>query len=399
LSDVIEQLHEDNEITDARLYALTSKLDNKEYFFSNEVEGVEGTIGNRIINDSSNYQTPTLWGSVAALATGIDALDNSYNTLSSTLLNDIKHSAREIRNYVDESVQEMKRSMAVSVQKSNDRIDHLTNESRIQDQTILSVVRGSFKLKDDLVSLNQLLVDHTADRFVHRSGSDREASPNPNLLPAKIDEVLERMNQLSQQVMQIRADHDGESVKFFGLGFREPREAEAWAAAHLSGISYGTVVDAHLVLEHVNSNLSDSEGTLKELQGLYKLKIENITQGRAIASFESRVPKLFSKHSTLIGTMVSKTGKSYFDQVPSYADWDEANTGFRERLKFELRNFEYTHTRVIEDKLDPDSKAYNIAKLSVTSSVTWILQLAGYMDDTYKDLNRHNAFSPDYHHD
>jgi hypothetical protein len=145
---------------------------------------------------------------------------------------------------------------------------------------------------------------------------------------------------------------------------------------------------------HIYAYVSESDGALKQLQSLYKLKIDNMTQGLAIQSFETRIPKFFAKNGSITSGMAkSRTGTSYFDQIPSFRDWDEPMTGFRDRLKEELRNFESTHTRVIEDRLDAHSKAFIIAKLAVTESVTWILQLIMYMDDTYKDLIRHYAFT------
>jgi hypothetical protein len=157
--------------------------------------------------------------------------------------------------------------------------------------------------------------------------------------------------------------------------------------------SYEYVVDAHLVLVHVYTNVSDSETTIKQLQVLTKLKIENLTQSIAISSFETRIPKFFSKSTTIASGMLKKSSYSHFDQIPSYKEWDQSTNGYRARLKEELKNFDIAHTKLIEDTLDVNSKAYSILKLSVTESITWILQLIMYMDDTYNDLIRHNTFS------
>jgi hypothetical protein len=43
--------------------------------------------------------------------------------------------------------------------------------------------------------------------------------------------------------------------------------------------------------------------------------------------------------------------------------------------------------------LSAESKAYNIARLSVTESVAWIQSLCLYIDETYKDLDVKGTFS------
>jgi hypothetical protein len=252
--------------------------------------------------------------------------------------------------------------------------------------------------------LNQAITLHKMDTLMHSSQSTSpslmyrhgQSQHDGYELSSKLDEVLEKVGVLSQQVAQIKAESDGDAVKFFSLGFREPKEAEAWVESHLATVSYGVVVDAHMVLEHIHSYVVDSDNSLQHLQSLHKLKIDNITQGLAISSFDTRLPKLLSKSTSLAGAIGRRGAMSHFDQIPSYKkEWDEPGCGFRERLKEELINFEFIHTKVIEGGLSPDSKAFGIAKLSVTESESWILQLIMFIDNTYKDLIRQNTFAAD----
>jgi hypothetical protein len=161
----------------------------------------------------------------------------------------------------------------------------------------------------------------------------------------------------------------------------------------MSGVSYGLVVDAHLVLEHIHTVVTENDSIIQKLQGLHKLKIENLTQAVALGSFENRIPKYFSKSSAIASSALKRT--SHFDQIPSFKEWNAPTHGFRDRLKDELNAFDRTHTRVIEDTLLADSKAYSVAKFSLNESITWIGQLINYMDETYNDLIRHNTFADD----
>jgi hypothetical protein len=398
----ITTLEMDREIGDARVFAIATKLDGKEMFFSNEVrfllsrlEATETTIGTRIISGHSPYQAPTIWGSIAALATGAEETEAKRIENNAALNEELAESITQIRTYVDTAIHRAVQEVNQTTALANAKLQDLVRAQTMVDENILSIARGTMKLKDDFRMLTQGLHKHRADSHSHDSNKLTTPSTKQNLvINAKLEEVLRKVTAVSEQVAQMRSESDGEAVRFFGLGFREPREAEAWAAAHLAMHSYGIVVDAHLVFEHIYNAVTTTEGgAIARLHSLYKLRIDNLTQAAAITSFESRIPKLFSKSSSISGNILKRHGTSHFDQVASYGEWSEPGTGFRARIKEELLNFEQTHTLMIEDGLSPDTKAYNISKLALTESVAWIQQLMSYMEDTYKDLIRQNSFT------
>jgi hypothetical protein len=115
----------------------------------------------------------------------------------------------------------------------------------------------------------------------------------------------------------------------------------------------------------------------------------------AITSFETRIPKYFSKSVAVVSGAGRKGGYSHFDRIPTYNDWNETTIGYRDRLKEELANVERVHENIIETKMDNSSKAFAIAKLSLKESVSWVVKLISYIDDTYSDLVRHNTFVSD----
>jgi hypothetical protein len=208
------------------------------------------------------------------------------------------------------------------------------------------------------------------------------------------NELREMFAELATRVNKLITDSDNEAVKFFGLGFRDYKECETWVGLHMIGCPYGMIVDAHLVLEHIYDQVSDTEGGVKIHQGLRKADLDDLTQSLMITSFDSRIPKYFASSGSAAPS-IRKANASYFDRIPTYRDWDEPITGFRDRLKEELQIFDTSHSEVIRNSLDPTNLAYSIATASVTNSVTWILLLVGYIDDTYKNLMTQNTFTTD----
>jgi hypothetical protein len=245
LSSGLASTQRDLAIGDARLYAIASKIDGKELFFSNEVkvllfrlETVEGKIGNPILADGSIFQSPTIWGSIAALATEVEECVtqqiNSHKESAARLLSteeDIKaYTITEIRMATDRFFDKMN-MITNSVQT-------MQMSQRTFDDSIMAVARGSVKIKEDLHRLNQTIQDHQNDRALHPNGFEITESirdePNVGMASSKLDEVFDKVSVLSKQVMQLRSEYDGEAIKFFGLGFKDPKEAEVWTIARMS---------------------------------------------------------------------------------------------------------------------------------------------------------------------
>eukprot|EP00978_Attheya_sp_CCMP212_P024127 scaffold75400_cov53-Attheya_sp.AAC.4 len=77
-----------------------------------------------------------------------------------------------------------------------------------------------------------------------------------------------------------------------------------------------------MVLEHIHYNIH-GVNSLTQLEKLYKLKIETIGQGIPLQSFESSVPKIFNG----TGYKLVLNDLSFFDKIPSFAEWDERDVG------------------------------------------------------------------------
>jgi hypothetical protein len=110
-----------------------------------------------------------------------------------------------------------------------------------------------------------------------------------------------------------------------------------------------------------------------------------ITQGLAVSSFENRVPKFFSRTNTY---RVIKDDSSYFDAIPTYADWDEKDNGWRDKLEEELVSFQTSMEDGISLQFGPVTPSYHLASLSVTRSVGWLRGLKDFINEYYKELTR-----------
>jgi hypothetical protein len=131
------------------------------------------------------------------------------------------------------------------------------------------------------------------------------------------------------------------------------------------------------VLEHIYVSYSGLQ--------LYKLKIDNLNKGLAIQSFDSRWPKYFMKSQSVSPITVDQ---SFFDRIPTHDVWDEAQTGFRDRLKEELETFQQGYERMSISELTQGTPAHTVSYHSVTASVSFLESLICFIDDIYKELTR-----------
>jgi hypothetical protein len=153
---------------------------------------------------------------------------------------------------------------------------------------------------------------------------------------------------------------------------------------HIPSHDFGWILDPHIVMEHIYYSVT-AEDTLKRLESIYKLKLVTIAQGLAVSSFENKVPKFFSKASAY---KVIKDDSSYFDAIPSFADWDEKDNGWRDKLEEELVSLQSSMEDNIALQFGAGTPAYNLASLSVTRSLGWIRGLEDFMDEYYKELTK-----------
>jgi hypothetical protein len=226
-----------------------------------------------------------------------------------------------------------------------------------------------------------------------RPDSNQHVNP-PQASTAQLEDKVRQLKEklhddtkfkvLEEKLNALYAKADELSIRFANLGFRGQPEANAWLAMNIPSHNFGWIVDPHILMEHVHYAIS-AEDTLKRLESIYKLKLHTIAQGLAVSSFEHKVPKFFTQTSSY---RVIKDDSSYSDAIPTYADWDEKDNGWRDKLEEELVSFQTSMEDGIALQFGPGTPSYHLASLSVTRSVGWIRGLKDFIDEYYKELTR-----------
>lgn len=151
------------------------------------------------------------------------------------------------------------------------------------------------------------------------------------------------------------------------------------------------MVDVHLVFEHLFYLSGDNENSLKQLNNILKLELSNMTQGLCIQSFETRIPKMFSKTTRY----PKGKGKMLFNGIPNYSAWENSSEGTKELIAEHLATFKTLHQNDIDEYTLPETKGRDLASKSLVLAVCWIRSFVTYIDDTYKSFMRQHTFTPE----
>jgi hypothetical protein len=107
-----------------------------------------------------------------------------------------------------------------------------------------------------------------------------------------------------------------------------------------------------------------------------------------MTSFENKVPQYLSTGSSGSHHKVVRMDESNFNCVSNRSDWDEAESGFRAKLDEELIAFKTSHQERIEEVYEAETRAYNLAVLSLTESISFIEGFMKFIDDYMKHLTQ-----------
>lgn len=173
-----------------------------------------------------------------------------------------------------------------------------------------------------------------------------------------------------------------ESINYHNLGFCTPEEADSWIEQCPHG-KYGLVIDFHIMMEHVEQKIKGVD-VLARLEKVHKIQLPSNLEAVAIASFQIMIPRFFSKPGDY---QVIESTDSYFTNIKSYAEWNNASSGFKFKLKKQMERFKKHQLATIRSKLDPASKLYAIASASVLNTIAWPYKLINYIDVTYTEYS------------
>jgi hypothetical protein len=282
LSDKLDAVVKDVMEHDAVMRVLGAKLDDKDVVVSAEMkilllrsEAIETSIGRRIHMDSTMLDVPTLWGSVAMLAGFVQEIQTSLQDLpdSTAIKREFELKIKSFERKTVEIVNTTASNMGARTDAVNSKLEALEVSTVSGEQNILSLGRAASKLKEDLRVVRAVVLSLKDNSQVGNVQARQSFGINLDIqialeaMEGRIEngdhELLKTIEELTKRVDSVVAESDGDAVKFFSLGLRNHVEGEQWVLANLGTCSYGLVVDAQLVMEHVYSQVSENEGTIK----------------------------------------------------------------------------------------------------------------------------------------
>jgi hypothetical protein len=211
----------------------------------------------------------------------------------------------------------------------------------------------------------KFLTDNTTASGVTRETN--ETTRDQEQSSALVEGFSERLGTFEGRLNKLASASDATSIQFASLGYQTSVEANAFLARECPGHAFGLLVDPHAVMEHIWETISGTD-VLKRMEKLVKIKLSTVSEGIAISSFESPIPKFFSAP----GRRVIKMNESYWSRITCWADWEEPNTGCKITLSDALSDFRAAHQQAIDIQLQSGTMFHNLCTLSLTDSVAFI---------------------------
>ena len=144
---------------------------------------------------------------------------------------------------------------------------------------------------------------------------------------------------------------------------------------------FGFVVDFHITMEHISRQINGKEG-LKTMTDLYKLKFMKMNaEAIGITSYESQIPRFFTEAGS---HKVHSDKVSFFSKIKTYNDWSILLDGFKAEWKKQLQDFRVTHSQTIADAYYLNNSMKTIARVSLSTTVSWCLSFIDFIDNTYQ---------------
>ncbi len=290
------------------------------------IQSMYGVLGSRPTVMPAQYQTPSAWASIGEL---VNRINNVHlHTVSLLELEGLLTSLKtELKSHVVDKV-----SLVQSTMSSKSRglqtfvidvacslgkiIASLEVKGPIVPQSpdlwgqALAGLNQDAEVGTRLLKLESQMNGSAANTF----GEDlMNTAENPSLITSRIEA---RIDSMEVKIGKLFAKGDDLSIKFSGLGFTKPPDANSWLEKELPHHPSGLIVDAHMVFERVFYNM-DNTDTLARLQQCYKIKVTTIADGVAITSLDSKIPKFFSRSH---GHKVVKADGSFLDSIASYQE-------------------------------------------------------------------------------
>lgn len=196
----------------------------------------------------------------------------------------------------------------------------------------------------------------------------------------EINRLEDKLDQIQVDVNKRMEEHS-DGISYHNLGFRDPSEADSWIEEHSPQGKYGLMIDFHIMMEHIEQKVRGVDA-LARLEKVHKIKLPSNSEAVAISSFQSMIPRFFSKPGEYL---VIDNTESYFTNIKSFSDWNNSASGYKVQLKKQMERFRKYQLATIKAKLSPESKLYSLAIASVSDTIAWTYEFINYLDVTYAE--------------
>jgi len=366
---------------------------------------------------------------LASLTTKLDPEDNLYSslddkfsslvhvleTMNSTQTNDSSNMINGFDN-IDLRLSQLKDKMGsqpefldtkftapnlwLSLGLIADELSQIPSQAGVSKQEVLTMISSKFDngnierliqdtflpVNKQIKSLNDFAVN--AVRLLNQKISNLPATAETSQANSNIDfaereqRLWDKVNELQSELASYRSSQDESTIKFGKLGIRSSKEMDAWMEINHPGQNFGLLVDFHLVMEHVQVQITGQK-LISNFEKIYKMSLDSNNQALAISSFEARVPRFFSSESRHF----VRKDESYFSAIKCWDDWDLPHDGHRDRLNQELHLFKQGHQFLIDTELTPMTPFHTLCNLALTETVAWIEGLMKFLDDTFNEYS------------
>ena len=354
---------------------------------NSKIDQVANMLGSAPHHLSDRFVAPTLWGAVAEIAGQVDISGGLSYANEATVVDVLTKNAAFGRLVTQIVVQDI-------IPTLKTQLKFVSEETLVR---VSQALTGRVKAHADHLSQLTNRLDRLEAAGNHPAGSPFDGhgedlskylglSEKPIYAKSiPIDALIDRVSLLEKQVRGLIAETNDTAVSFAGLGFRSQLEVQAWVSAELKTHSFGLFPDVYTLLDWIY-DASDAEDTLlTRLEKLHKLKIESGAEARAMNAFEHKIPKILHKGK---GSLIVRGGESHLTNIPTYDTWWNNGMGMKDRLHDDITTVEEGFKNLIADRLEATSKAYSVASLALKESITWLMELINFIDETYESLVR-----------
>jgi hypothetical protein len=338
---------------------------------------IEGHLGSMSLMGSSNFQHPTVFGTMAGLSRKIEEM-----ILAGPPVVDFSPIQAEVEGVQSEG----KRFHSLFI----NLVTNLSN--KVGSMESWKQERG---IKDS----------HQTAPHIHQGSSMRfqdssfrpQSSSEVNVTQDKLADILSRVEYLESEranhqieIQRLIAEGDDDAIKFAGLGLKTIEETRSWIEINSPGgaFDFSLIPDVYFILDIVAADGETSQSSmLQTLNRLRTLELTSEYQAKSIAAFLLEVPRFFHGPSES-GAYASGAGESQLSKLPNIKSWNQGQGSRKKLLERKLPGIRQSFRTLITNSLmSQNPRMYSIATEALERSISWITSLASWIDRSFENAH------------